>query len=180
MNNDMPASENPLNTGHQRPAPAVMFITLLLLISGLLLTGFMMIFYSKTHESQSSKSVANASPSENINPGTSAKISMDYIAEQTTPTSINSESSDIQSEEKNGMISQLFGTKNESVRWPKMKLTGFGTSADGSGGFAIINNHKYHAGQLIGGKVTLIEVRKHDVLIEMSGETNTLTVGMGD
>ncbi|MDF7809115.1 hypothetical protein P4E94_16840 [Pontiellaceae bacterium B12219] len=180
MSNDIPASENPLNSGHQSPPPAVMMITLLLLISTLLLTGFMMMYYSRTYKEQAPNSVANETSSSDLPPNPLTKLLPKKDNEQTSGTSISSEHSDSQSEEKNGMINQLFGTKTDSVRWPKMKLTGFGTSADGTGGFAIINNHKYNTGQLIGGKVRLIEVRKYDVLLEMSGETNTLTVGMNN
>jgi hypothetical protein len=173
MSNDIPASENPL-TGQPRRSPGIMFITLLLLISGLLLSGFMMIYYSKAYKEQAPKTATNP----NRDRQTSAQLGS--IPEQTESAPLNSENPEIQPEAKNGIMNQLFGAKSDSVRWPKMKLTGFGIPVDGSGGFAIINNQQYHVGQLIGGKAKLIEVRKHDVVIEMAGETNILTVGLTD
>ena len=63
----------------------------------------------------------------------------------------------------------------DSVRWPRLKLTGFGKSTDGAESFAIINGDLVHAGEYTG-KVKLVEIRTHDVVVEYKGEQKTLTV----
>lgn len=65
--------------------------------------------------------------------------------------------------------------KEKKVRWPKLKVTGFGRSTDGKGGFAIINGEHVFLNQQIS-KATLVEVREHDVVVELEGEQKTLTV----
>lgn len=76
--------------------------------------------------------------------------------------------------------SSLFASREKAVRWPKLKLSGFGTSADGSGDFAFINNKRVHPGQLIDEKVLLVEVRADDVIVEYQGETKTLSLQFRD
>ncbi len=74
------------------------------------------------------------------------------------------------------VISQV---SSEKVRWPRLRMTGFGKAADGSEGFAIINGELVHPGELAG-KVTLVEVRAHDVVVEYKGERKNLTVELKD
>ena len=64
----------------------------------------------------------------------------------------------------------------KKVRWPKLKLTAFGKSSDGQSGFAKINGQYVLPGGLIGGKVRLVEIRPHDVVVEYQGETRSLTI----
>jgi len=67
----------------------------------------------------------------------------------------------------------------DKVKWPKLKLTGFGSSTGGTGGFAIINGKQIHPEQTVEG-VTLREIRAHDVVVEYMGERRTLTVEARD
>ena len=60
------------------------------------------------------------------------------------------------------------------VKWPHLKLIGFGKSADGTESFAIINNQQVHPGEYVG-KVMLSEVRANDVIVEYKGEYKILT-----
>lgn len=66
---------------------------------------------------------------------------------------------------------------SENVRWPRLKLTGFGKSTESNEGFAIINGDLVHPGEYAG-KVKLVDIRSHDVVVEYKGEQKTLTVGM--
>jgi len=69
-----------------------------------------------------------------------------------------------------------FPRNDGSVRWPKLKLTGCGASADGSGGFAIINGRHVMIGETIS-KVTLVEVLPpQHAVVEYKGEQKKLTV----
>jgi hypothetical protein len=62
------------------------------------------------------------------------------------------------------------------THWPRLKLAGFGKSEDESGNFDIINGKKVHPVQNIAGRVKLIEIRDHDVLVEFKGESRILTI----
>jgi hypothetical protein len=68
---------------------------------------------------------------------------------------------------------------SDTVKWPRLKLTGFGTATDGLESFAIINGEQTHPGQIID-KVTVVEVRAHDVVVEYKGERKTLTLDVHD
>ncbi len=61
-----------------------------------------------------------------------------------------------------------------NIKWPRLKLTGFGSSSDGTDGFAIINGNQVFLNQSMG-KVRLIAVHAHDVVVECQGEQKTLT-----
>lgn len=84
-------------------------------------------------------------------------------------------------------ISPLTGIKNmvlshtssDTAKWPKLKITGFGKSADGTEKFAIINGDLVHPGEFAG-KIQLIEVRIRDVVVEYNGERRTLTLPLED
>lgn len=147
----------------ERPTkPAVMLITMVLLISALLLTGAMLLYYSGAKKQ-------GLADSHNTNESTSGIAA--FFKSMTSNATTSAESDEASS----GSFS-LFGNGEGNVRWPKLKLTGYGTRPDGSGGFAIINGHQYQVGQMVNGKVTIIEVREHDVLVEYAGETNSLIV----
>lgn len=64
---------------------------------------------------------------------------------------------------------------SDSVRWPRLKVTGFGKSTGDSESFAIINGDLVHPGEYAG-KVKLLEIRTHDVVVEYQGEQKTLTL----
>ncbi len=67
------------------------------------------------------------------------------------------------------------GGGDGSVRWPKLKVTGFGTSADAEGGFAIINGKHVLVNTFIG-EVKLVEIRTHGAVVEYKGEQKILPV----
>lgn len=71
------------------------------------------------------------------------------------------------------------GSGGDNVRWPRLKLTGYGKSIRGTEDFAIINGDKVHPGEYVG-KVKLVEVRDHDVVVEYMGERKLLTVVLQD
>jgi hypothetical protein len=69
-----------------------------------------------------------------------------------------------------------FFSGNGTVRWPKLKLTGFGTSTDDEeGGFAIINGTQVLLNTYIG-DVKLVEIQAHGAVVEYKGEHKLLTV----
>lgn len=68
-----------------------------------------------------------------------------------------------------------FFSGNGSVRWPKLKLTGFGSSTDEDGGFAIINGKQVLLNTYIG-DVKLVEIQAHGAVVEYQGEHKLLTV----
>lgn len=70
----------------------------------------------------------------------------------------------------------LFPDRSLLNHWPRLKLAGFGKSEEKSGDFAIINGKKVHLEQTIAGKVRLVEIRDHDVIVEFNGEKRILTI----
>jgi hypothetical protein len=70
-------------------------------------------------------------------------------------------------------------TSSDKIKWPRLRMTGFGISSDGTESFAIINGDLVHPGEFAG-KVQLVEVRAHDVVVEYKGERKLLTVGLED
>lgn len=168
LSNEMPFPKEPVD--EENPTSfRVMLFTILLLIAGLLMTGTMMLYYANAQRSE----LAETAPNTDETSRTASSISAFF-------EKMSSESNEAHAGATNsnsGVINQLFGGRGgSSANWPKLKLTGFGSATDGSGGFAIINNHQYRKGDLINGKATLIEIRTHDVLMEYMGETNTLSL----
>ena len=125
-------------------------MSLLLLIAGLLMTSSMISHYLIADE--------GATDSEGPLATLSRYFNQDQRANQNSET------------DEQGFNSLL------STPWPRMKLTGFGKSKEESGNFAIINGKKIHPGQNIAGKVHLVEIRNHDVLVEYKGESRILTI----
>ena len=89
--------------------------------------------------------------------------------------------SDLLAENTNGDegVGRFFQRQAGTVRWPKLKLTGFGSSTDGASGFAIINGQHVIAGQQIS-KVTVIDIGDQSVMVEFKGEQRTLSVDPTD
>ena len=145
----------------------VMLVTMLLLIGGLLLTSTMMAHY--TLGSKNMDGDAPFSLSDLIQKGkaytaqTAASDKQEVTPAPDTPKT------------KKARINLFSFGKSDKIKWPKLKLTGFGRSADSQGSFAIINNKPVHLNQEIG-EVTLVEIRTHDVIVEYRGERKTLSV----
>ena len=156
-------------------ARGVMLTTLLLLIAGFLLTGIMLFHYgykAKYPETPfpmpklaSLKEKGKAYATKLKPPEKPAET-----VEETVPPA--------EAKPADSGLGKLFAGRGDGVRWPKLKLTGFGSSSEGAGGFAIINGDQVHPGQLIDGKVKLVEIRTQDVVVEYMGETQTLTVDL--
>ncbi|MDZ8119387.1 general secretion pathway protein GspB [Pontiella agarivorans] len=155
--------------GEKRPVrPAVMVITMVLMIAVLMLTAVMMIYYATLQQNESTGSSVTEKPAIPGETGQALSFLKTLTAHSTTPPD--------DAETGNGSSFSLFGKTDGNIRWPKLSLTGHGRRPDGSGAFAIINGHQYQPGQIINGKVKIIEIREHDVLVEFSGETNSLIV----
>lgn len=150
--------------------PAVMLITMLLLISALVLTGILMLNQVKTN---------NPELAEKADGTTETSLAQQAKAFLNSVTT-NATSDPVKESATGGDGFSIFGSRDGHVRWPRMKLTGYGTRPDGSGGFAIINGHQYQIGQTISGKVKLVDVREYDVLVEYMGETNSLIVDVNN
>ncbi|MDF7823653.1 general secretion pathway protein GspB [Pontiellaceae bacterium B12227] len=180
LSNDASLPENPADENDSGTSPKVMLTTIVLLIAGLFLTGFMMLHYAR----QQSAPLAETAMNQQQGTGGLTIQKASSLLKTLTPSEQSDAKATAETKtktaEKSSGFNQLFQDREDHVRWPKLKLTGFGTASDGSGGFAIINGHQYHEGQFINGKVRLLEVRKHDVLVELNGSTQTLTVNIAD
>lgn len=149
-----------------------MLTSMILLISGLILSSAMLIHYTKK------KTGSTASPSfsfsELFKKGKtlSAQVKAKAVEEK-KQAALTEEPKDTKATESG--IKQFFSRNNSTVRWPKVKLTGFGKSSDGESGFAIINDKHIIVGQKIS-KVTLIEIGVNSVVVEYKGERKTLAV----
>ncbi len=173
LSNELQRLDNSENETGKAVAPAVMLVTMVLLIAVLLFTSLMMVHYSGA-----SKALAGASTDEGTHTAPQAEQTVP-IAEQAGALIRSLKGNDSekeQAEEKSGRLVGLFGNREGGVRWPRLELTGFGTSINRRESFAIINDHQYHPGQLINGKVTLVDVQDHYVVVECQGETRNLTV----
>jgi hypothetical protein len=175
LSNDPPIPEDADNN-EVTASSRTMLVTMILLISGFLMAGTMMIHYS-------SKKVGSAGENKNTAFSFSAILSQGKeYAEQlqkpkAAPPVIQLDETAKQEEQKR---SALFGKRDAKVNWPKLKVTGFGSSTSGGGDFAIINGKQILQGQLIDGKAKLAKIRSHDVIMEYKGETKTLSVDVKD
>jgi len=159
--------------GQEAPSPWTMLITMLLLIAALLLTSLLMIHHLakagvETGETgfDFSQIIAKAKSMTLREP---APQTVEPVAESTAQTS--------PLDNLKKMVSSAGAS--DKVRWPRLKLTGFGRSADPEESFAIINGEQVHPGQIVD-KVEVVEVRAHDVIVEYMGERKTLTVDVHD
>ena len=205
LSKDAPNSE-PTIDSPAPSSPWTMLITMVLLVAALSLTGVMFLYYAGKNapEEPSAKLTSiegepHPAPAEVV-PAAKEPAELEPVAEEpaaekkggfslasiknlftsnkaTTTNAVTEKpaAKTVEKEPSSGGF-KLFGDRPAKVNWPKLKLTGFGTSADGSGGFAIINNTQVHPGQLINDKVKLVEVREHDVIVEYKGEQKSLTV----
>lgn len=164
-----------------------MFITITLLIAALSLTGVMLLHYAEKRVPEEGAAEPTLAVDEKAETSTNqvektgfsfASIKNFFSSDDKPEAEVAEADGPTPAAEKEASSGgfKLFGDRGANVRWPKLKLTGFGTSTDGSGGFAIINNNQIHPGQLIEGKAKLVEVREHDVLVEYQGEQKSLTV----
>ena len=159
--------------GQEAPSPWTMLFTMLLLIAGLLLTSLLMINHLATIRTETgekgfefSELIAKA---KSMTVRVPPPQPVEPVAESTPQTS--------PLDNLKKMVSSA--GSSDKVRWPRLKLTGFGRSADPEESFAIINGEQVHPGQIVD-KVEVVEVRAHDVIVEYMGERKTLTVDVHD
>ena len=167
-----PSTPEEIINSEESSSSRTMFVTLILLIAGLLLASAMMTHYASKKINSNHEITFDFS-------ALIEKVKTYDAALQKSETS-NSVQSTTTANTKDSGIGNLFKNRGNKVHWPKLKLTGFGSSTDGRGGFAIINGAPVHPGQLINGKVKLDQIRTHDVIVEYMGETKILTVNIKD
>ncbi len=161
--NTFPSPEDQLDDAESRPS-GTMLVTLVLLIAGLLLSSFMMLHYGfKAGGKKATLPSLNFSELKPYQHELNQSSLQESVAQEDSST-----------EQDSGGISQLLASRSEKVRWPRLRVTGFGRSSDGTG-FAIINGKQVFLGELVDGKAKLIEVRSHDVVVEYMGETRILS-----
>jgi len=155
------------------PSRWTMLFTMVLLIAGLLLASALMINHLNKNRIETGEDGFDFSGLL-----TKAKSMMERIPPSQTvepETAPTPQTSPLDNLKK--MVSSA--ASSEKVRWPRLKLTGFGTSTDSRESFAIINGEHVHPGQIVD-KVQVVEVREHDVIVEYMGERKTLTVDVND
>ena len=160
---------------HEQPektSPATMLISMILLIAGLLLASTMLIQQAQEKSGSAKTTLAGFSAFLQKGKSLSNQAKADVADQSETGISAEEANADTKSRSR---FKQFFQKTNHSVRWPKLKLTGFGTSSDGGSGFAIINEKHIIVGQQIS-KATLIEIGAQSVVVEYKGEQKTLTV----
>ena len=172
-----PEIQEEIYDGQEASSPWSMLFTMLLLIAGLLLASVLMMNHvnkMKTEPGEKglgfSELIAKAKAMAVRVPPPKTVEPVAAPAPQNSP-----QTSPLENLKK--MVSSA--GSSDKVRWPRLKLTGFGTSTDGLESFAIINGEQVHPGQIVD-KVTVLEVRMHDVVVEYKGEQKTLTMDVND
>lgn len=170
-----PEIQDEIYDGQKAPSPWTMLITMLLMIAGLLLASVLMMNHvNKTKGEPGEKDLGFSELF------AKAKAMTVRVPPQQTQTVEPVEASTPQPsplETLKKMVSSA--GSSDKVRWPRLKLTGFGTSTDKMESFAIINGEKVHPGQIVD-KVTVVEVSAHNVVVEYKGERQTLTMDVQD
>ena len=171
LSNDPPIQE-PDKEAPEQTSSWIMLTSMLLLIAGLVLTSAMLVHYALDRNIGEDGSRFDVSQllekGKTLSDQAKAKM-----GEGNKPKTVIEEPKPGQSTEVS--VKRFFPSVNAEVRWPKLKLTGFGRSADGEGGFGIINEKHVLKGQEISG-VKLVEIRAHGVVLEYKGERKTLAV----
>jgi hypothetical protein len=153
-----------------------MLVTILLLICTLVLTSIMMIHYGVrmqgSEEGIRSFSWADLKPK-----GIETKLP---ISSNSGAGSVIDDTPITEKEGINDKFGKLLQAHSDQVRWPKLKVTGLGSSQGGGGDFAIINGNQLHPGQTTKDGITLIEVRAHDIIVEYVGQQRSFPVDLKD
>lgn len=155
----------------ERSSPWIMLTTMLLLICVLILSSVTLLHYAVGMQSDSGGSGISFFDFETL---------IGQVREWSAQVEINRSrpASDQAGQEADGSAVKRFfsGSSDDgSIRWPKLKLTGFGKSADAEGAFAIINGKHVLVNTYID-EVKLVEVRTHGAVVEYRGERKYLTV----
>lgn len=153
----------------EQHSPWIMLTTLLLLIGGLLFSSAILVHYGMQRRGGTSDAASGFA-------GLLAEGR--EFAARTLPQpqeKTAGEPTATAAPESLGIKKFFSGSDEENVKWPKLKLTGFGKGVHLEDGFAIINGKKVMVGGQIG-DVRLVNIRTHGVLVELQGEQKTLTV----
>jgi len=155
------------------PSPWVMLISMLLLISGLILSSAMLVNYAMDGtEGASGKSFFDFAKLMEEKSEFAPEAQAAANKSETTKAS----SEPAATEASGSAVKKFFsGGGNGTVRWPKLKVTGFGKSADAESAFAIINGKHVLVNSYIN-EVRLVEIRTHGAVVEYKGEQKILPV----
>jgi hypothetical protein len=164
-----PISENN-GSAAERSSPWIMVSTMLLLICGLILTSATLLHYAAGMQPNSESSgVSLLNFKGLIEHGLQWSEQVKFNKSQSVPDQADQE-------EQHSTVKRFFsGSSDETIRWPKLKLTGFGKSSDAEGAFAIINGQHVLVNTYID-EVKLVEVRTHGAWVEYRGERKFLTL----
>jgi hypothetical protein len=150
-------------------------VSMLLMISLLILSSAMLVHYAVDGKDGATKpSLFNLGQLMEKGRELSAKTQfakpLDSPVSDPSPTTTPKSSTSV--------VKKLFpGGGQGTVRWPKLKLSGFGLPSKGEVGFAIINKkHVIEGGTIDGAK--LVEILEHGVVVEYKGERKTLIIEM--
>lgn len=168
LSNNDPISDEAFTDEQQKHSSLTMLFTMLLMIAGFFFASILLIHQTLLARSPEGKPIFELSA---LAEKGKALATHPPTGEIPVTKSENARPSPLESI-RNMVINQ---TSSGKVRWPRLKMTGFGQSADGTEKFAIINNDLVHLGEYAG-KVKLVEVRAHDVVVEYKGERKNLTV----
>ena len=170
---NIPEIQEEIYDGQEAPSPWTMLFTMLLLIAGLLLTSVLMMNHiNKTKTASGEKGLDFSELVAKMQTMPVRVPPQKTVEPATAPTPQASPLENLKQ-----MVSSA--ASSEKVRWPRLKLTGFGTSTDALESFAIINGQQVHPGQTVD-KVQVVEIRAHDVIVEYMGERKTLTMDVHD
>lgn len=158
---------------NESSSPLSMLFTMLLLIAGFLFSSVLLLQQTYNARNENGERILDAealsAAMQSMGEHTASDSPREEMAQQQEPATSPFE----------GLRQIVEGSSDGSVRWPRLRLTGFGKSSDGTEDFAIINGDLVHPGESAG-KVTLVEVRARDVIVEYRGERKTLTVELED
>ena len=157
----------------EKTSPWIMLTSMSLLIFGLLLASVMLI--NRAQDKRGNTSTALFDLSGFINKGKTLSGQVKAKVAEKNEEQATADEPKVKTESKTGLTRFFSGMRNGAVRWPKLKLTGFGKSSDGESGFAIINEKHIIVGQKIS-KVTLVEIGAHSVVVEYKDDRKILTV----
>lgn len=163
--NHEPSIEEAANADETRTPAGVMLVTMVLLISGLLLTSAMLLHYG----------LKKTGGPEASGQGLAQLLSQLKTREAKDPAAAEA------AEKSTGFsLKNLFSRSGDKqTRWPRLKLSGFGLPSEGERGFAIINGKHVIEGSTISG-ARLTEIQEHGVVLEYKGETRTLIVEINE
>ena len=168
-----PAPENDNITPASSSSPWVMIISMLLLISGLILSSAMLMHYAMGGKEGTAKGFT-------FDFTKLMEKGKDFSAKaQTTKKQATTENEPpvaTDSKPVDSIFKKFFSRGGDrAIRWPKLKLTGFGTPSGSDAGFAIINGKQIVVGGTVNG-AALVRILEYGVLLEYKGERKVVIV----